>query len=143
LRFPNAVDGSKRFTQRRPSAGGGYINSVRGVGPLLYNHHLLEMARIVAVLEGEKDCDRLTELHLHGRCDGYSGEIVAVTFGSAASWDASLAKLLNDPYKRISIIPNDDPAGAAYAAAVAASLTELGIDFRIVRVSRDRGEGRF
>jgi 5S rRNA maturation endonuclease (ribonuclease M5) len=127
LRFPNDEDGRKVIKQRRPGVGG-WVYNVAGVGPLLYHAELLKIAGTVVVVEGERDADTLTNLHLTSR----RGLVIGVTSGGAGTWHPSLAKMLNDPYRRVVILPDNDEAGAGYAESVQLSLEAEGIEHRIV-----------
>ena len=100
---------------------------VKRTTPLLYNAHLIQFAKTVAVVEGEKDADTIASLHLK---DEWGDEIVATTSGSATSWKDGHANALRD--KRTIILPDSDQPGQQYADAVAQSLTKRGIEFRTV-----------
>lgn len=115
LRYPNHENGDKRITQRKPLKGG-WIYEANGLGPMLYNAHLIEFYGTIAIVEGEKDCDTVNALKLNGRGSGTLG----ITSGSATSWDSTLAKSLRG--KVVVILPDNDEAGRAYAADVSASL---------------------
>ncbi len=100
--------------------------------PLLYNAHLVRFARTVAVTEGEKDADNITNRRLK---DEWGDEIVGTTSGSATSWKDGHANALRD--KRTIILPDSDQPGQQYADAIAESLTKRGIEFRTVSFAPD------
>ena len=117
----------KEFSQRRPSANGGWIWDVDGVPVLLYNLPRLKHARVVCICEGEKDCDTVMRLVLH---DTGRGEVVATTSGNAESWADELADDLLG--KKVVIMPDADEAGERYGAEIEASLKSRGIEYRII-----------
>jgi 5S rRNA maturation endonuclease (ribonuclease M5) len=100
--------------------------------PLLYNAHLVQFARTVAVVEGEKDADTVASLHLK---DEWGHEIVGTTSGSATSWKDGHANALRD--KRAIILPDSDEPGQKYADAIAESLIKRNIEFRMVSFAPD------
>ena len=124
LRYPNDAEGNKVIHQRRPVTGGWALD-VSGLPPMLYNRPLLDGAFNVYVVEGEKDAQTLTELWKAGTLSG-----IATTSGGATTWDASLAKELRG--RRVTVMPDDDDAGAKYAEAVVSSLKAEGIEHRVV-----------
>jgi len=99
---------------------------------LLYNADLLQFAGTVVWVEGEKDADRVTCLHL---IDQWGHEIVGTTSGSATSWKDGHANALRN--KRTIILPDSDQPGQQYADAIAESLTKRGIEFRTVSFAPD------
>ena len=54
----------KDFSQRRPDGNGGWIwkNLFKDVKPILYRLPEVVNANEVLIVEGEKDCDNLSEL---------------------------------------------------------------------------------
>jgi hypothetical protein len=125
LRYPDR-DGKKRFGQRRPAKGGGWIWDVEGVVPSLFNLEHLDFGNVVCITEGEKDANSVTDLHLMGSY----GPVVGTTSGGSDSWHPSLARYLRQ--KRVVLMPDADDAGARFAAAVQQSLDADGIGYRIV-----------
>ncbi|MCL2659269.1 MAG: hypothetical protein FWD64_01940 [Acidobacteriaceae bacterium] len=133
LRYPDDDDGNKVIVQRRPGRDGKYRYDVSKLGPLLYHAELLRDYRnlsidMVVITEGEKDADTVTNLGLEP-CSG-NGPVIGVTSGGADTWNASLAGKLE--YKRVVVMPDDDPAGERYRDAVVKSLEALGIEKRVV-----------
>jgi DNA-binding transcriptional ArsR family regulator len=103
----------KRFTQRRSDGADGWVYSLEGVQRLPYRLPELlahPRKRGVVVVEGEKDVDRLASLGVVATCNS----------GGAGKWDPAYAEHLRD--RRVVIIPDNDEAGRAHAADVAASL---------------------
>jgi 5S rRNA maturation endonuclease (ribonuclease M5) len=125
LRFPNDENGNKRFSQRRWTDSG-WIPDVKGVGPVLYNAHRLLTAGTVVIVEGEKDANSITDLHL----DGHDGETIGVTSGGSGSWHAKLAKQFRD--KAVIVMPDNDAAGESYAEAVRGSLDAESVRYKTV-----------
>jgi 5S rRNA maturation endonuclease (ribonuclease M5) len=124
-RFPNDEEGNKHISQRRPTENG-WIPDVKGIGPLLYNAHLLATAGTVVIVEGEKDADTVTRLHL----SGHGGVTIAVTSGGKGSWHPRLAKQLRG--KVVIVMPDNDPAGEDYAVAIRAALSTQNIEYKSV-----------
>ena len=118
LRLPG-----KKFRQRQPDKAT-WRWDTEGLPPMLYNAYLLKDTGIVAVAEGEKDCDSITQAGVWG-LDGW---VIGVTSGSADSWHPSLAKQLRG--KKVIIAPDDDEAGARYADQAESSLLDEGIEYR-------------
>ena len=85
----------------------------------------MRFARTVAVVEGEKDADTITSLHL---IDQWGHEIVGTTTGTATSWKDGHANALRE--KRTIILQDSDQPGQQYADAIAESLIKRGIEFR-------------
>jgi 5S rRNA maturation endonuclease (ribonuclease M5) len=123
LRFPNDEQGNKRFSQRKWTKSG-WSSNLKGVGPVLYNAHRISTAGTVIFVEGEKDADSITNLHL----GGCGGETIGVTSGGSGSWHPKLAKQLR--YKVVIIMPDNDAAGEGYAEAVRASLDAESIKYK-------------
>jgi excisionase family DNA binding protein len=125
LRFPNDDNGNKVINQFRWTKDS-WVPGTKGVGPLLYNAHLLKAAGTVVIVEGEKDANSITDLHLAG-CGGAT---IGVTSGGSQSWKPKLARLLRG--KAVIVMPDNDVSGEAYAEAIRASLDAEGIKYQTV-----------
>jgi excisionase family DNA binding protein len=125
LRLPDDEHGKKQFLQRRWTPNGWSWN-VKGVGPVLYNAHRIATAGTVVIVEGEKDADSITNLHL---C-GYGGETIGVTSGGSGSWHPKLAKQLRN--KVVIVMPDNDAPGERFAEAVRNSLDAENIEHKTV-----------
>lgn len=109
--------GDKFFRQRRPCGPGKWEWNLEGVSRVLYRLHDLERMtrrhpnRIVVVVEGEKDADRL-----------HSIDVAATTIvcGANAPWLNSYSEYLSD--KHVAIVPDNDEPGLEFAARAAGSL---------------------
>lgn len=114
----------KNFRQRRPDGQGGWISSRDGTEPVLYRlPRVLEAVKAgveVFLVEGEKDVHRLEE----------AGAVATTWPGGAGAWDAEAARALAGA--RVTILPDNDAAGAEYAAAAARDLTNAGATVRLV-----------
>jgi len=104
--------------------------------PLLYNAHLLQFALTVVVVEGEKDADAITNLHLR---DEWGTEIIGTTSGSATSWTDGHVKALRD--KRVIVLPDHDAAGQDYANQVLTSCIKNDIEWRLISFGQDDLKG--
>lgn len=125
LRLPDDEQGKKQFIQRKWTENG-WVPGVKGVGPVLYNAQRIGIAGTVVIVEGEKDADSITNLHL----GGFGGETIGVTSGGSRSWHAKLAKQLR--HKVVIVMPDNDAPGEAYAEAVRASLNAEHIKYKTV-----------
>ncbi len=116
----------KTFRQRRPDGSGGHLWNMKGVKPLLYRLPLVAEAvasdRVVFVVEGEKDADKLVSLGLIATCNA----------GGAGKWRAEHAAQLTGA--RVAIIPDNDEAGRDHADQVAASLRGIAEDVRMIEL---------
>lgn len=105
----------KDFRQRRPDGRGGWIWNVKGVRQVPYRlPELLEALgneRMVWIVEGEKDVDRLWSVGLPATCN----------VGGAKKWKAQLNNFFKDAH--IIIVADNDDAGQNHARDVAGQLT--------------------
>jgi hypothetical protein len=116
----------KTFRQRRPDG----IWKVAGIRQVPY--HLCDLAAAtkkangspprVYVVEGEKDADRLAQW----------GVIATTNPGGAGKWRPEFNHYFAGC--DVVIIPDNDPAGAAHAAAVAADLGSVAASVRVVEL---------
>lgn len=126
LRLPDDENGNRRFTQRRQGKDG-WVYSVKGMRPMLFNARLLPYSDTVLITEGEKDAVTVTSLSLLGK----SGIAIGTTSGGADSWKPVLAKEFSSG-QHIVILPDDDEAGKRYADSIEESLKAEGIECRRV-----------
>jgi RecA-family ATPase len=89
----------KDFRQRRPDGNGGWVWSVKGVRHVPYRlPQLFENdSRIVCIVEGEKDVDRLWKLGVPATCNA----------GGAGKWRDELNEFFREA--DVVIIPDRDP----------------------------------
>ncbi len=122
----------KDFRQRKPKAGGGWDWSVKGVRVVPYRlpKLLAEPARPVVVPEGEKDCDKLTQIGVLATCNA----------GGAGKWTAEHAEFLRG--RRVIVIGDNDEPGRKHAQLVARSLHGIAESVRIVELPNlpDKGD---
>ena len=100
-----------------------------GERPLYRLPGVLEAARagrVVFVVEGEKDADRLSGLGLVATCNPGGGS----TGGANAKWRPEHTAALAGA--SVVVVPDHDAAGRAHASAVAAALTEAGATVRVL-----------
>ena len=104
----------KAFRQRRPDGNGGFIWNIVGIKPILYRlPEVLEavsLDRLILVVEGEKDCDRLWPLGVPATCNS----------GGANKWKPEHSEPLAGA--DVVVIPDNDRAGQDHAQAVAHAL---------------------
>lgn len=118
----------KDFRQRRPDGKGNWIDSIKGVTPVLYNlPRVIEAVaeeRTVYLVEGEKDADTLNEL-------GY----VATTWAMGSSaWKDEYAKWLRGA--SVTALPDNDEPGRAVMQQAAAAITNLRGRVKVVHLPR-------
>ena len=115
----------KVFYQQKPDGNGGWINKISGVKQVPYRlPELLEgilSNRLVWIVEGEKDADRLHSL----------GEIATTNSGGAGKWPAELNKHFAGA--RVVIIPDNDEPGRRHAELVATSLHRTAASVQVLR----------
>lgn len=113
----------KRFRQRRPNGADGWIWNLRYVRRVLYRLRDLIAApsdRVVFVVEGEKDADRLAQLELTATTNPLG----------AGKWRTDYAELLRG--RRVVILPDNDEAGKRHSLQVAAALAGVASSIKIV-----------
>ena len=105
----------KSFRQRRPDGKGGWNWSVKGVRRVPYRlpELLAEPSRVVFIVEGEKDADRLADL----------GLIATTSAGGAGKWKPEFAEHFRG--RTVAILPDNDEPGRQHARQVARSLTNV------------------
>lgn len=113
----------KRFLQRRPDGNGGWLWNLDGVRRVPYRLPELLAAnhrRMVLVVEGEKDVDRLTAL----------GLVATTNAMGAEKW----TKDLNEHFggRHVVILPDNDGPGFRHALHVAANLLPVAASIRLV-----------
>jgi len=101
----------KDFRQRRPDGHGGWIWNTQGVQRVLYNLPTVLGAQCVVVVEGEKDCDRLTAL----------GFTATTNVCGAGKWRDDYSETLGG--KDVIVVRDNDEPGQKHVAQVIASLT--------------------
>jgi len=103
----------KRFSQRQPRPGGGWINNLQGVRRVPYRLPELlaaDQTVDVLILEGEKDVDRAIA----------EGFVATTNAMGAGSWPNDLNIYLAD--RHVVLIPDNDDAGRDHVAKVARGL---------------------
>jgi 5S rRNA maturation endonuclease (ribonuclease M5) len=117
----------KDFRQRRPDGRGGYEWNLRGVERVPYRLPEVLSAvaadRVVYVVEGEKDADRLDSLGLVATCNA----------GGAGKWPAKWGQIYFTGAK-IVVLPDNDDAGRKHAEQVAQSLHGHAAEVRVVEL---------
>ena len=118
-------DGKKTFRQRRPDGSGGWTYKLGSTPKVLYNLPKVlrqkENGESIFVVEGEKDCDTLTEL---GAC--------ATTMpGGAGKWLEIHTEALAGA--TVDIIADNDEIGRKHALHVYGELKKAGCDVEIFK----------
>jgi hypothetical protein len=118
-----ATADGKTFRQRRPDGKGGWAWNLQGVRRVLY--HLPELLaaspeRIIYIAEGEKDVDNLRAV----------GELATTNPQGAGKWHKDYSEFLRG--RRVVVLPDNDPPGAAHGAQVAQSLHGVAASVKVV-----------
>ncbi len=100
----------KGFFQRKPDGKGAWINNTRNVKKILYKLPEILKADEVLIVEGEKDCDNLSNI-------GFTATTCAM---GAKKWRDEYNQPLKG--KNIVLVPDNDPEGKEHMAGVAQSL---------------------
>lgn len=132
LLFQKVRTDPKGFFQRRPDGRGRWINDITGVRRVVYRlpEIIAAMAarppgeRVVAVVEGEKDCDTLWAL----------GIPATTNSGGAGKWkDELTSQLVKAGTEAIHLFQDNDRAGEAHANDVAHSCLKAGLVVKDLR----------
>jgi len=112
----------KDFRQRRPKPGGGWLWSVKGCRLVPYRLPKLVKAdpkRLVLIVEGEKDADRLAAF----------GCVATTNAGGAGKWRPEY----NGHFRslRVAVLPDNDNAGRKHVAQVAAYLRGVATSVKV------------
>jgi hypothetical protein len=108
----------KGFSQRQPDGKGGWIWSVTNPPVRLVPYRLPELVssdpkRLVFIVEGEKDVDRLRSLGLIATCNPMG----------AGKWRDNFADYLKD--RPVIVVPDNDATGRAHARQVVESVRNV------------------
>jgi len=114
----------KTFWQRQPDGKGGWIRNMTRVRQLPYRlpELLAEPNKLVFVVEGEKDADRLAK----------DGLIATTNAGGGGKWRLELNIWFED--RDVVILPDNDEVGRKHAADVAAKLRAVARRIRVVEL---------
>ncbi len=115
----------KSFKQRHKNGAGEWAWNLDGVRRVCY--HLPDMLRcrpgdVIYWVEGEKDCDALWD----------KGQVATTSPGGANAFKPEYVKPLAG--QRVTVIPDNDSAGLAYARQVVTSLREVKADCHVIIV---------
>lgn len=108
------------FKQRRPDGKGGWIYSIKGITPVLYNLPQVIRADTVFICEGEKDCDNLMAL----------GLVATTNPWGAGKWRDEYNQYFEG--KEVIILPDNDLPGKDHALRVAKSLYGIAKSVKVV-----------
>jgi AAA domain len=118
----------KMFLQRKPDGSGGWTWKTGDVRKVLYRlpelHEAMANERVIAIVEGEKDCEALRRIGVPATCNpGGASEP-----GKKSKWRSEYSEMLRRA-DIIIIIPDNDEPGRAHAEAIASM--SLGIAKRV------------
>jgi 5S rRNA maturation endonuclease (ribonuclease M5) len=117
----------KDFRVGRASASGDFEWGLGGVTPVLYHlPDILEAGKAderIFIVEGEKDVDSLFAVGLKA----------TTNFGGAGKWRPSYSESLRNA--RVAIIPDNDETGRTHAQTVAAALTGVASEVKVVELA--------
>jgi len=114
---------NKKFFQRRLDEFGGWANNLAGVTRTLYRLPELTQAkgsRVVFVVEGEKDVDRLFSLGFLATCNS----------GGAGKWRPQYTKALEG--RHLVIVPDNDKVGKEHSAAIVEAVSKTAASIRVL-----------
>ena len=133
LRFQTVRFEPKDFRQRRPNGKGGWEWDLKNVPPVLYRLpevlKAAESGRIVYIVEGEKDADRL-------RSFGLTATTCPL---GAGKWRDNYSEALRGGH--IVIVPDVDTPGRSHAQHVAASVLGKAASVRVLELADMHGKG--
>jgi putative DNA primase/helicase len=116
----------KSFRQRRPDGNGGWVWSLEGIEPVLYNLPAviegIALGKTIHIVEGEKDADALKE----------AGLIATTCPMGAGKWRESYTKVFSNA--AVAILPDNDEPGHKHAEHVAKELAARGCVVKIVKL---------
>jgi putative DNA primase/helicase len=115
----------KDFRQRRPDGKGDWIWDVKGCAVIPYRLPELlaaDATQPVAIVEGEKDADRLAALGIVATCNA----------GGAGKWRPAHAKFLKG--RHVVVLPDNDGPGRKHAEQVCQTLEGLAASIRVVEL---------
>lgn len=112
----------KTFLQQRPDGKGGWVNGVKNVRVVPYRlPDLVYSTDTVLIVEGEKHCDRLSDLGFVATCNAGG----AATGNGEGKWKPEHSEFLRG--RDVVILPDNDEPGRNHARNVAKSLQEHGV----------------
>lgn len=120
------ADGTKTFRiQHRDTPDGPWRNGQGGLtaDPYLVGGHGFFRDRMILIVEGEKDADRLTDL----------GLVATTNIGGAGKWPTGWGQQ-HFAGRNIIILPDNDPPGHAHAQQVAADIAPHAATLRVVHL---------
>ena len=113
----------KDFRQRRPDGAGNWVWRLGDVRRVLFGLPELHRQKIAYITEGEKDVLALRGL----------GLVATTNAGGAGKWhDEYAGQLRAAGVESVAILPDNDDAGRAHAAAVARSCHSVGLSAKVV-----------
>lgn len=110
----------KTFRQRQPKGNGGWKWTMDGVIRILFNLKHVLTSKVVVVVEGEKDANKLNEL----------GFVATCNVGGAGKWLDAYSDNLKG--KEIIIIPDNDKPGKEHAKKIIESLTGKVVSLQVL-----------
>ena len=130
-----APDGKKTFRILRPDGASGWAAGIGDQPKVLYHLPEVITANVICLLEGEKDCETLDALELGKDLPDVR---IATTTNFEGAWQANQAPKWLAQYsayfagKRVVLFPDNDDAGRARCAFLAAELYPLASSVRTV-----------
>ncbi len=119
----------KDFRQRRPDGNGGWIWSIKGIEPVLYNLPAVTRTILdggtVFVVEGEKDCDRANEVLKE------AGVFTTCPMGSK-KWRGSYTQILRGA--NVVLIPDNDGPGKEHISQIGSALLPVARSVKVLEL---------
>ena len=126
----------KDFRQRRPDGNGGWTWKLGEVPRVPYRLPevlaAIKAGRLVFIVEGEKDADRLAGFGFAATCN--AGGASKSPDPAKCKWNAELSEHFHGA--RVAILPDNDEPGRVHARGVANRLDPIASEVRIVELPR-------
>jgi 5S rRNA maturation endonuclease (ribonuclease M5) len=126
LRYPD--DHYPKYLWHRMEDG--WQVGLKDTPSVLYNLPQVLKASTVAIVEGEKDADRLDMEWLHDTHDDKHTRIAVTTMGASGDWEDKFADDLKG--KRVILMPDNDEAGRRCGDQILASLCKRNIQHKVI-----------
>ena len=120
----------KDFSQRQPDGKGGWWYNLHGVKKVLYRLPEVITAKLVFVVEGEKDADNLLAVLTEAQVKHCA---VTTTFDGAGHWKQEYAPYFTG--RLVVVIPDNDAKGRAHAQTVAASVKPFASKVKVLELT--------
>jgi hypothetical protein len=119
----------KQFSQRQPDGKGNWWYNLNGVKKVLYHLPDVISAKVVFVVEGEKDADNLIEAFA---AEGMKNTAVTTTFDGAGKWKPEYAPYFTG--RCVVVLCDNDAVGKAHQQTICASVKPFAAKVKAVEL---------